>query len=567
MASTMERSQVGLNAPATSNPAAFNVDGMATNSNDAPNEAAKPAKKPLLFYLTFVGIQIIVFVYSLDATIMAVALPAITQQLSGSTLQSFWASIVYLLAVAVTQPLYSTISDSFGRKYPLFVAFVLFVIGSIIFATSQNMVAVIVGRVLQGLGGGGINVLGEIIVTDMTTLRERPLYLGVMAIPTAAGSVLGPIVGGLFSNFVTWRWIGWVNLPLLGVAFPLIFLCLRLRALEISMSERFKSLDWIGMALFAAGCSIFVMTLSWADSLYPWTSWRTLFPFTLGAVLLAAFAFYEGRPFAAAVPVMPHHIFRSRTASLTLFGGFIHGFILFPLLLYMPLFYQAISLESQIESAVTLLPASVTSVFAAVASAVIIGIVGKGFRWALWIAWALTAIGSGVLILLDQSSDSNMRRGLPIIWAAGVGGLLRINQLPIQASLKSVDDTAIAVSLLLSFRVFGGIVGLAVGSAIFNSVFTHHIPAMQNIPAAAGLNLPRSTEEAIGFIPAIRTLPLSTEELGTIQEAYLAALRTIFYVMTAIGGSGFLSSLFIEELSFQKDDRGRQQFEHGEAHK
>ncbi|KAJ8104534.1 hypothetical protein ONZ43_g7802 [Nemania bipapillata] len=396
----------------------------------------------------------------------------------------------------------------------------------------------------------------------MTTLRERPLYLGILAIPTAAGSVLGPTIGGLFSNFVTWRWIGWVNLPLLGVAFPLIFVCLSLRTLDDSLSKKVGSLDWIGMALFTAGCTIFVLSLSWADSLYPWASWRTLFPFILGAVLLATFAIYEGRPLASAAPVMPHRIFRSRTASLTLFGGFIHGIMLFPLLLYLPLFYQAISRESQIESAVTLLPASITSVLAAIASAIVVGAVGKGYRWGLFVAWALTTAGSGLLILLDQTSNPSMRRGLPVIWAAGVGGLLRLNQLPIQASLKNVDDTAIAVSLLLSFRVLGGIVGLAISSAVFNSVFAQHIHAIQNIPDANDLGLPLAASQAISFIPKLRILNLSAEALETIQEAYLASLHTIFYVVTAFSGAGFISTLFIKELSFQKDDLGRQQFEY-----
>ncbi|KAK8115463.1 Major facilitator superfamily domain- general substrate transporter [Apiospora sp. TS-2023a] len=566
MAGTVnEAEKADTNAAASTDPSAIEDNDIAANNatvEASPPEAGEaPTKKSLGFYLTFIGIQIIEFVYSLDATTLAVALPRIAQDLNGTTLESLWASIVYLLAVAVTQPLYSTVSDAFGRKYPLFVAFILFFLGSIIFATAQSMVAVIMGRVLQGLGGGGINVIGEIIVTDMTTLRERPLYLGLMAIPTAAGSVLGPTFGGLFSTYATWRWIGWVNIPLLGVSLPLIFVFLRLRTLNTTLSEKVSGLDWIGMALFAAGCTLFNLPLSWADALYSWTSWRTLFPFLLGAALLATFAFYEGRPLAGAAPAMPHHIFRSRTASLTLFGGFIHGILLFPLLLYLPLFYQAIELESQIGSAVTLLPASVTSVLSAIASAIIVGIVGKGYRWGLWISWVLVVAGSGLLIMLDQSSNSHMRRGLPVIWAAGVGSLLRLTQLPIQASLKNVDDTGIAVSLLLSFRVLGGIVGLAIGSAIFNSIFAQHVPAIRSIPGSDALGLPQTAGEAIGFIPALRTIQLSGEDLRTVQEAYLAAMRTIFYAMTGFAGSGLLSSLFIQELDFQKDDRGRQQFE------
>jgi MFS family permease len=130
------------------------------------------------------------------------------------------------------------------------------------------MGAVIAGRVLQGLGGGGLDVLSEIIVTDMTTLQERSLYLGLMAIPTALGSVLGPTVGGVFSSLVSWRWIGWINLPLLGISFPLTVVFLRLRSPHGSPMSELRRLDWTGVLLFTAWIILFALPLSWAGNLY-----------------------------------------------------------------------------------------------------------------------------------------------------------------------------------------------------------------------------------------------------------------------------------------------------------
>ncbi|KAF3004746.1 hypothetical protein E8E13_000096 [Curvularia kusanoi] len=170
------------------------------NEPSCPGEAVllgpeKPAKKSLAFHLTFTAILINLFLYALDATTLAVATPAIASDLDGTSLESFWASISYLLAVAMTQPLYATLSDVLGRKHCIDAAYAFFFAGSIVFALAENMGAVIAGRVLQGLGGGGLDVLSEIIVTDMTTLQESPMYLGLMAIPTALGSVLGPTIG------------------------------------------------------------------------------------------------------------------------------------------------------------------------------------------------------------------------------------------------------------------------------------------------------------------------------------------------------------------------------------
>lgn len=121
-----------------------------------------------------------------------------------------------MLGVAVTQPLFASVSDVLGRKGPLYFSILLFAVGSIVFALARDMTTIIAGRVVQGLGGGGLDVLQEMIVVDMTTLKERPLYLALMALPTATGSILGPVIGALLSEYASWRWIGWINLPFLA---------------------------------------------------------------------------------------------------------------------------------------------------------------------------------------------------------------------------------------------------------------------------------------------------------------------------------------------------------------
>jgi MFS family permease len=171
--------------------------------------------------------------------------------------------------VVITQPLCTTFSDVFGRKPSLYVAFLLFTAGSLIFALAQNLRTIIAGRVLQGLGGGGLDLLSEVIVADITTLQERSLYLGLMAIPIAIRSIPGPALGAVFSSFVSWRWIGGINLPLLGVAFLLVFFFLRLRPLDTSFKANMKRIDWGGISLSLSGITAFILPLSWASALYP----------------------------------------------------------------------------------------------------------------------------------------------------------------------------------------------------------------------------------------------------------------------------------------------------------
>ncbi|KAJ0134567.1 Autophagy-related protein [Fusarium oxysporum f. sp. albedinis] len=413
----MEQSDARISSPEISASSVQQTHGIEletlknTNKNSSKKDAeALPddegsqskQKKSLAFKLAFIGLSATLFVFQVDATALGIALPTIANDLKGSSLESFWANLSYTLCGLVMQPVWASISDAFGRKPPLYVCICLFFIGSITFAVAQNMKTIIVGRVLQGFGGGGIDVLIQVILADMTTLEERSKYLGLMGIPNAVGNILGPSVGALFSTYATWRWIGWINLPILGIGTPLVFFFLKLRpvTMDASLASNIERLDWIGMSLVVSGITVFVLPLSWAGSLFPWAAWQTLVPMILGVLVLVAFVFYEAKP---AAPIMPHRLFHSITANMTLLGGFIHGAILVSLLQYLPLIYQAVYLETPIKSAVFLLPTSIISVFIAVISMMMVPWFG-GYTWLLRFSWALLALGTGILALFNLSS-------------------------------------------------------------------------------------------------------------------------------------------------------------------
>ncbi|KAM0471256.1 hypothetical protein ACHAPX_009438 [Trichoderma viride] len=522
--------------------------------NDATRQPTK--KKPIKFHLAFFAINIACFIFALDSTSLSVAIPSIAEQLHGTTLQSFWAGIAFLLATVITQPLYTSMSDIYGRK-PLFqIAFFLFTVGSIVFGLAPNMPAIISGRLIQGLGGGGMDVLSEIIVADMVALKDRPVYLGLMAIPIAAGSILGPSLAAVLVQYASWRWIGWINLPFISVAYPLILFCLKLKPVDSPLLQKTKQLDWIGMAIFTLACTLFVLPLTWGGTLYSWQSWKTLLPFVVGILGLIVFAWYESKP---SRPIIPHRIFYPRTASVTLVTAVLHGMLLFSLLQYLPFFYQAVAGETLIRSALSLLPTSIISVLAAGSSAALVGPL-KGYRWPMWISWITLTVGSGLLSLFSVSTSTAMKYGLPIVWGLGIGALLRIAQLPMQASVANINDTGVAIGLLMFARLLGGLTGLAISSTIFSNAFGPSISKIiPDLPA--NLQVLGNANTAIEFIPKLRTIDIPSDVLLLIRESYLDAFKAIFYTMTGISGLGFFISLGLEELSLDKEDRGQQQFD------
>lgn len=516
-----------------------------------------PLRKPASFWLSFLALCFMVLIVALDATTLAVALPVISNDIGGTTLEAFWANICFLLTAVIVLPLYINASDVLGRTIPLYAAFILFFVGSLIFALAPSMGVVIVGRTIQGLGGSGLDALNEIITADMTTLKERPLYLGLMAIPNAAGAILGPIIGALLSQYVSWRWIGWINLPLTGAAFLLVLFNLRLKPLEGSFVEKGRQLDFMGGLLFTIGCAAFVLPLSWAGSIYAWSSWKTLLPFLVGIAVLVVFAVVER---SAKQPILPYRLLKSITTVTSFLGAFLHGLVVYNLNTYLPMFIQSVFLETPLRSAITLLPMSIIAFVAAAVSPVAVSM-SRRYLPSIWTGWLLLTLGVGLLALLKPGDSVAFRTGLPAVVAVGMGAFYTILNLPVQASVPTADDQGVAVGFVVFLRLFGGVIGLALGSTIFSSVFQTSIAALGDLPGA--LAALRDSNQAISFIPQLRNphLGVSSATLSSVIDAYSKSFRIIWLVLIAFAGLGLVLALFTKEETMENEELGRQQFE------
>lgn len=459
-----------------------------------------------------------------------------------------------MLSVVITQPLYTSASDVLGRKPLLYAAFVLFFLGSIVFGVAQNMSVVILGRVIQGLGGGGLDVLNEVIICDLTTLKERPFWLGLLAIPMAAGVIVGPVLGAVFSEYADWRWIGWINLPLVAISAGCAVFFMKLKPMEGSFSSRLVRLDWLGMALFVTGCTIFSLPLSWAGSLYAWSSWKTILPLVIGVAVLVVFGVYEKRPTEA---VIPYRFMTNLTTAATLIGGFIHGLVLYPSLLYLPLFFQSVFLESPLQSAVSILPLCCILIAFSILTGFALDHMRR-YLWILWASWITMAVGTGLSALWREGTSLAMTSSFQVIAAIGLGVQFVVPAVAVQASVKP-DDQGLVVGILVSFRLFGALVGLAAGSTIFSSVFARSIVNAEPLPEV--LAVLRDSSQAVGFIPHLRDVDVSPTVMTAVKSAYTDGFRALWYLMAGFSAFGFVSSLFVQELSIETEEVGRQNME------
>lgn len=440
-----------------------------------------------------------------------------------------------------------------GRKYVLYASAILFGIGSIIFATATDMNIIVVGRLITGLGAGGLDVLQTIILCDITTLKERPHWLGVMSMANAVGAVTGPFIGGVLAEQAEWRWLGWINLITVGITSVLAFFFLHLTPIDGDIKDKMRKLDWSAFALFTVIGTTVALPLSWANTLYAWGSWRTLVPLVVGVLLLVPFGFVEKR---AAVPMIPYQIFDNVSIITGIVSGFIYGSLLNPILLYQPLFFQAVYLETPIEAAKSTLPLFCLVVAMSIIVSMLIDWSRK-YRIVLWVGWSLTTIFLGLNYTIGADTSRARVYAFLAILGAGLGTALVTTTITVLASVRRVDDEGLAAGMLVTARFVGSLLALAICSTIFSSSFQKGL-SLKDLPEQ--LAVLEDPSQAVSFIPQLREINVSADIMQVVTGAYVDAFQTIWVALAAFSGLAALLSVLTRENSLEKDDVGRQGF-------
>ncbi|CAN5171236.1 MDR family MFS transporter [soil metagenome] len=429
-------------------------EGHALNSTTEAGVGFRSERGPVL-----ISVMLSVGLVAIDATVLATAIPSIVGSLGG--FQQFpWLFSAYLLGQAVTTPIYAKLSDLFGRKSILLLGIGLFLAGSILCALAWNMVALIVFRAVQGLGAGAVQPTAMTIVGDIYTLAERARVQGYLASVWAVSSVVGPMLGGVFSELGIWRGVFLINIPLCLVAAWMFQ-----RHFHETITPQHRHVDVLGAVLLAAALTSLVLGVLGGGESWAWRSAPSITTFAVGAALLTAFVFVERR---AVDPVLPLWVFSRRLLCATTIVAFGVGAILMGLTSYVPTYLEGALRVSPIVAGLAL--AALTIGWPVSAS-----LAGKfylrwGFRSTATAGAALVIVGATVLMLLAHRPNVGVVAAVCFLIGAGMG-LLAVPTLIAAQSSVDWHERGVVTGNNMFARSLGSAVGVAVFGAVANSIF------------------------------------------------------------------------------------------------
>lgn len=466
--------------------------------------------------LVFAGLLIAMLLASLDQTIFSTALPTIVGELHGVE-HMVWITTAYILASTIVMPVYGKLGDLVGRKWLFVSAISIFLVGSVIGGLAHSMPTLIVGRAVQGLGGGGLMILALAIIADVVPARERGRYNGIMGAVFAVSSVAGPLLGGYFTEGPGWRWAFWMNVPLgiLAIVSAIKF---------IHPSPRLTSkprLDYWGMALIAVATTCLVLTTTWAGSTYDWAS-PQIIGLIAGAVVAGiAFVLVELR---ATEPIMPMELFRNRNFNLATIGGLLTGIAMFGAIAYMPTYLQMVTGASATKAGLLMIP----MMFGLLLTSTITGALISRTGTYKWYPVAGMVITAGALLLMSTMTPDlavPVLCGYMALMGVGLGMTMQNLVLIVQNSF-SLKIVGTATSSNNYFRQ----IGASMGSAIVGSVFASNLARLltERMPAGG-----TGAGSANDFTPdLVHQLPQAVQDV--VVGSYNDALTPIFLVMVPL---------------------------------
>jgi EmrB/QacA subfamily drug resistance transporter len=509
---------------------------MTTLTTEAP---AAPDRAPVVLtkrvvWLIFGALMASMFMSSLDQSIVGTAMPTIVGQLHGVEHQG-WIQTIYILAIAIVMPLYGKFGDLWGRRWPFLVAIGLFTLASAGAGFAHSFTELVAWRGIQGLGGGGLMILSQAIIADIVSAKERGKYMGPMGALFGISAVIGPLLGGVFTEHAGWRWCFWLNIPIGIAAFTVNWF-----ALKLPTHRSGRKIDVAGIFFMVVATSGLVLVTSWqswsGNSGYDWAD-AGLLTLVLGTLTCAVvFVFVERR---ASEPLLPLHLFKNPTFALATAIGLIIGMGMFSALAFLPTFLQMSSGAGVTQSGFLMLPMMVGVMLTAIGSGIAITKTGR-YRMYPIAGMAIATLGLMWLTRISGGMSLVVFGAMIFVLGFGLGLVMQTIVLAVQNAVDP-QELGTATSANNFFREIGAAVGVALFSTVFTTRLTSRLETVfAGAPATGAGGSGSSVTPAI-----VAQLP---EPLHSgVVNAFADALAPAFWYLVPLVALGFVLTLFLRE--------------------
>jgi EmrB/QacA subfamily drug resistance transporter len=499
----------------------------ATPDAESGSALISPRRRNFVFLAIMLGM----LMAALDQTIVATALPTIVADLGDAGHQS-WVVTSYLLASTVSTALAGRLGDLFGRKRVFQAAVTLFVVGSALCGIAQSMAMLVGARALQGLGGGAITVTATALIGEIIPLRDRGRYQGALGAVFGVTTVIGPLLGGYFTDHLSWRWAFYINLPLSIVVFFVA------AAAIPSLAGRAKPvIDYTGILLVGLGATGLTLATSWGGTTYPWNSATIIGLFTGSTAALALFVWVESR---VAAPILPTRLFGSPVFTVCCVLSFVVGFAMLGALTFLPTYMQFVDGVSATTSGLRTLPMVAGMLSTSIGSGVLVGRTGR-YKIFPIAGTAVMALAFLLMSQMDPSTSALLQSLYLFVLGAGIGLCMQVLILIVQ-NTASFEDLGVATSGVTFFRTIGS----SFGAAIFGSLFTNFLRGRIG-PAIAASGAPpaaANSPEALHRLPHAMAAP--------IVDAYATSLTQVFLWAVPVALVGLVLALFLPEVPLRE---------------
>lgn len=503
---------------------------MTTTSAHPGSGAATPtSRRKVLQALS--GLMVGMFVSILASTVVANALPRIITDLHGTQTVYTWIVTSELLAMTATVPLWGKMADLYSKKLLIQLSLGLFVVGSLIAGLTPNVEILIVSRIVQGIGAGGMTALSMVVMAAMIPPRELGRYAGIFGAVFGVGTVAGPLIGGVL---VDTPWLGWRWCFLLGVPFTILAIVLLQRTLDLPVVRKDVKVDYLGALLITVGVSTLLVWSSLAGNQFAWGSWWTVALVGGGVLVLALAVRVESR---AAEPIIPLSLFKNRTVALATLASVLVGVAMFGGTVFLSQYFQVALGKSPTVAGLMSLP----MVFGLLISSTVAGqLITKWGRWKgfLVAGGVVMLAGMGLLSTIDGQTGTVLLGVYMAVLGIGVGMLMQNLVLAAQNDVPA-HDLGATTSVLTFFRSMGGAVGVsALGAVLANRITTLMTEKLGPMAAAGGGGDTHT-------VPDISKLPAPV--VRVIQDVYATATAELFLIGVPLTALALVAVLFIKE--------------------